>query len=192
MMTKSQPASEKFAYDSGHMQHHAALVMAGLADKNNVALTTELLNTTGLTGFSYAQVLLAGGLVASANDYSGFLRRILNNQLVMASALGTHKVCTNPASCATAVNSPIPNESWNYSLGHWVEDDPTYGDHAFSSAGAFGFYPWIDSTKTQYGILARLTSLESNAGYHSAQCGRLIRQAYRTGVAVTATTPTPP
>lgn len=188
------PTSEgKFDYDSGHMQHHAAIIMKGLVDKNNVALTTELRDTTGVSGFTYAQVLLAGGLVASANDYSGFLRRILNNQLVMASALGTNPVCTNPATCDKAVHSPIPNEDWHYSLGHWVEDAHGIGDGAFSSAGAFGFYPWLDSTKTHYGILARLSPVaELNAGYHSAQCGRLIRQAYRTGVAVTtATTPTP-
>ena len=189
----------KFDYDSGHMQHHAAIVMTGLSGMNSTALTTELLGTTGLSGFVYAQPLLAGGLVASANDYTGFLRKILKGELVIASLLGSNKVCTQPkplaprATCTSAVNTPIPDESWNYSLGHWVEDDPIFGDHAFSSAGAFGFYPWVDSTKTHYGVLSRLaTTTEDHAGYHSAECGRLIRQAYRTGVAVpTATTPTP-
>jgi len=28
-----------------------------------------------------------------------------------------------------------------YAIGYWVEDDATYGDGAFSSAGSFGFYP---------------------------------------------------
>jgi CubicO group peptidase (beta-lactamase class C family) len=165
----------------------------GLADKNNAALTAELLSQIGPFGFSYLQPLPAGGLAGSANDYSGFLRRILKGELVMSTALGSGKVCTNPLTCATAVNNPIPyTESWNYSLGHWVEDDPKYGDGAFSSAGAFGFYPWIDKTRTFYGILARQAGVgEGDAGYHSAQCGRLIRQAWKTGKVVTATTPTP-
>ena len=56
----------------------------------------------------------------------------------------------------TAANTPVPStESWHYSIGHWVEDDPAVGDGAFSSAGAFGFYPWIDASKTYYGVLAR-------------------------------------
>ena len=92
----------------------------------------------------------------------------------------------------TAIATPIDAESWNYSLGHWVEDDPVVGDHAFSSAGALGFYPWIDRTKTLYGILSRRSDgLEGNAGYNSARCGRLIRQAWVTGVAVTSGAPTP-
>lgn len=190
--TQDPRTISKYSYDSGHMQHHAVFSMA-LADKNNASLTTELLSQIGPFGFSYLQPLLAGGLSGSANDYSGFLRRILKGELAMAGALGSHKVCTNPNTCATAVNNPISDtESWNYSLGHWVEDDPLYGDHAFSSAGAFGFYPWIDSTRTYYGVLARQAGVgEGEAGYHSAQCGRLIRQAWKTGKVVTATTPSP-
>ncbi len=54
------------------------------------------------------------------------------------------------------------------------------GDGAFSSAGAFGFYPWIDSGKTYYGVVARQVFAQ-NAGYDSARCGRLIRKAWITG-----------
>ena len=43
----------------------------------------------------------------------------------MHDALGTHAVCTNPATCANAEFAPSPpGESWHYSIGHWVEDDP--------------------------------------------------------------------
>lgn len=82
------------------------------------------------------------------------------------------------------------NESWSYSIGHWVETDPAAGDGAFSSAGAFGFYPWIDAGKTWYGIVARKqtpqgqdTDRSLGEGYRSAQCGRLIRKAWMTGSA---------
>ena len=82
------------------------------------------------------------------------------------------------------INSADTGEVWHYSLGHWVEDDPTVGDHAFSSAGALGFYPWIDKSKTYYGVLARDAGLEANAGYHSVQCGRLIRKAWTSATAL--------
>jgi len=107
--------------------------------------------------------------------------------LKLGAQLAAASVCTNPATCPTAVYSPIPgssgaNESWHYGLAHWIEDDAVVGDGAFSSAGAFGFYPWIDATRTIYGVLAR-RGTAGNAGYNSAQCGRLIRKAWVTGVA---------
>jgi hypothetical protein len=182
----------KFFYGSGHMQVHADAVM-GLGAMNNAALTTEITTRVGTGfGFEYVQPQLAGGLAGNAAGYAGFLRRILRNELVISSALGASKVCTNPNTCTTALQAPIPSgESWNYSLGHWVEDDPAVGDHAFSSAGAFGFYPWINAGKTLYGVLARRADNENEAGYNSARCGRMIRQAWVTGVATNSTTPTP-
>jgi hypothetical protein len=118
---------------------------------------------------------------------------MLNGQYTMSAQLGTNKICASAACTAGQVLSPAPsNEAWNYSLGHWVEDDPTVGDHAFSSAGALGFYPWIDATKTWYGVLARRAgSPAGNQGVVSLDCGRLIRQAWVTGKTVTGTTPTP-
>lgn len=174
----------RFLYGSGHMQVHAATVM-GLGNRDNAALTQEIADTLGDFGFSYTQPQLAGGLVADARGYGAFLRRILRGELAMRSALGANAVCTNPRTCGTALGGPIPeDESWSYALGHWVESDPANGDGAFSSAGALGFYPWIDAGRTFYGVLARRADAEANAGFRSAECGRLIRQAWATGVAV--------
>jgi hypothetical protein len=116
------------------------------------------------------------------------LRAIPSGDLRLGSALGTNTVCTNSSTCSSAIAAPIPQtESWNYSLGHWVEDDPVVGDHAFSSAGVLGFYPWIDSNKRFYGILARRAA--DGAGgtpcYDSAVCERLVRRAWMTGNQVT-------
>ena len=90
-------------------------------------------------------------------------------------------MCTLPSACPTAVYSPSPL-AWHYSYAHWVEDEPTTGDGAFSSPGAFGFYPWIDATKTYYGILARAV-VGGGAYLESAMCGRLLRKAFVTGTA---------
>lgn len=81
-------------------------------------------------------------------DYTRFLRKVLNGQLRMAAALGAQAVCTNPLTCVTARSTPSPlNESWHHALGHWVENDPTAGDGAFSSPGVVGLYPWVDASR---------------------------------------------
>jgi hypothetical protein len=172
----------KFFYNGGHMQKLASLM--GLDGLDNASLAFEVQSQIGTEiGLSYTEPQLAGGAKTSADEYSKFLRKLLTGDLLMASALGTHPVCTNPATCTTAVSTPVPsNESWHYSLGHWVEDDPGVGDGAFSSPGAFGFYPWVDATKTYYGILAREDLLGTGMGVESAKCGRLIRKAWMTGV----------
>jgi hypothetical protein len=175
------PASDgRFDYGGGHMQRHAHDL--GLGGLGNAGLASEVQSQIGDFGFIYSEPQPAGGVFTTADAYSAFLRKVLAGNLKIAAKLGSQKVCTNPATCATADYTPIPAaESWHYSLGHWVEDDPVVGDGAFSSAGAFGFYPWIDASKTWYGVIARMNL---QGGYESARCGRLIRKAWVTGMAV--------
>lgn len=174
----------KFAYDGAHMQQHASLAAPGmnLGAYGNVALALEVRTVLGPEiGLTYTQPQLAGGVRSTASDYAIFLRKILNGQLRIASLLGTNSTCTNPMTCPTAINTPIVDGfDWNYSIGHWVEADPLRSDGAFSSAGAFGFYPWIDSSKTYYGVVARFAA--AGGGNESAKCGALIRKAWMTGV----------
>ena len=175
------PATEnKFDYGGGHMQKHAEL--NGLGAYTNATLAAEILSKVGTElEFSYNTPQPAGGGKTSAFSYAKLLRKIISGQLVMKSVLGTHPVCTDPTTCNLTVSTPSPKgEQWHYSIGHWVEDDPTVGDGAFSSPGAFGFYPWIDSTKTLYGIVARDAL---GGAISSVKCGRLIRKAFVTGVA---------
>ena len=175
-------ADGKFFYNSGHMQKHASLI--GLGAYDNTGLATELRKYLGEDlPISYSQPQLAGGAFGTAETYARFLQKILNGQLLIRRMLGDAAVCTNPATCgiSTAIYTPIPNaESWSYSLGHWVETDPLKGDNAFSSGGGLGFYPWIDSAVQYYGIVARLAV---DGGQPSADCGRLIRKAWLSGVA---------
>ena len=203
-----------FDYDSGHMEWHAANQM-GLGADGIVKLASDIQAglATGNSAFpnlnfEYSNLLLAGGVYTNAADYAMFLQQILSGGLLIKTALSTDPVCTWPKTvsvpstvqpCTTyAVSSgtgtPIYTASstaghaeyWHYALGHWIEDDPTVGDGAFSSPGALGFYPWIDSTEKYYGIVAREDdSAETNGsfeGYKSAECGRAIRKAWLTGV----------
>jgi hypothetical protein len=166
-----------FAYSGAHMEKHAAL--GGLGGMNAAMLAAEVRSRLGEEiDLAYSSPQPAGGVVTTANDYATLLRKILRGDLKMRDALGTHAVCTNPRTCADAANAPSPpGESWHYSVGHWVEDDPEVGDGAFSSPGAFGFYPWIDRTKTSYGVVARTAA---NGAIASVYCGRLIRKAWAT------------
>ena len=171
----------KFAYNGGHMQRHA--VLAGLGPLDDAGLARAINETLG-TSFRYLQPQLAGGIAASAADYGELLRRIVGGQLQMKSLLGTHAVCTNPATCASAAASPFTAGDVHYSIGHWIEDDAE-GDGAFSSAGAFGFYPWISRDQTTWGILARFAPAfgRAQAGVASLMCGRQIRAAWTSGAA---------
>jgi hypothetical protein len=172
----------QFYYNGGHFQKYA--VDLGLGNDDNVALANDVKAAIGTEfTFTYGSPQLAGGIKTSANDYAAFLRKILAGKLKIHDHLGGDPVCTEPgSSCAAALYSPAP-AAWHYSYAHWVEDDPTTGDGAFSSPGAFGFYPWIDATKTYYGILARYAPLEAKAYVQSALCGAAIRKAFVTGVA---------
>jgi len=180
--TYTAASDGKFDYGGGHMEKHASL--NGLGPLANVALATEIRSQLGSdVALAYSQPQLAGGIVTTADDYARFLRKILGGGLRMQAALGSHAVCTNPATCSTAVSTPIPpDRSWHYSIGHWVEVDPNVGDGAFSSAGAFGFYPWIDASKAIYGVLARHDT-GGDAAQTSVRCGAVIRKAWTSATA---------
>ena len=184
----------RFDYNGGHMQKHAALM--GLGAMDNDALGAEIRNGLGRLGpgwdFRYKQPQLAGGGISSVADYSRFLRAVMAEDLQIGKWLGKNAVCTNSQTCPNeAIKTPIPrNETWHYSIGHWVEDDPQVGDGAYSSPGAFGFYPWISRDKAYYGIVARedhqgvmLANQSEKPGVQSVGCGRLIRAAWMDGQA---------
>lgn len=183
------PAGAKFYYSGGHFQWLADTDL-GLGSDNSAQLAADVAAYVGQDfAFTYDSPQLAGGAKSTGSDYATFLRKILNNQLRIGALLGSNAVCTNPVACPDdAAYAPIPtDESWHYSLAHWVEDDPTVGDGSFSSPGAFGFYPWIDKTKAYYGVLARYDAntggpVKSTPYYQSVVCGRAIRKAWFTGV----------
>lgn len=178
-------AANKFYYSGAHMQTHATQFM-GIGGLDNDGLANEIKRGLGLTvlsssDFRYTQPQLAGGVATSPTVYASFLRKLLNSQLIEARQLNASPVCTNPLTCAAALYSPFPSsESPNYSIGHWVEDT-LVSDGSYSSAGAFGFYPWIDATKTLYGIISRVDA--AGSGAESVACGRVLRHTWATAKA---------
>jgi len=176
-----------FHYNAGHLQTHAAA--NGLGPKDNSSLTTEIKRLLGSdVAVVYTEPQLAGGGKMSAQSYANFLRKMMGDAptLKLGGLLGSHATCTREGTNCNASAPAVVPEDWHYSLGHWVEDDPATtpsSNFAYSSGGAFGFYPWIDFSKTLYGIISREDISLTGEGYDSGQCGRQIRLAWKTGVA---------
>ena len=106
----------RFDYNGGHMQKHATLMGLGPLGAD--------------WSFGYGQPQLASGRSTSAAG------------LQISKLLGTHAVCTNPATCSDAVHTPIPStESWHYSVGHWVEDDRRGGRWLVQQPGRLWLLP---------------------------------------------------
>jgi hypothetical protein len=199
-------AVDRFDYNSGHLEAHAeryGTLGSATAQTLGAAISSRL----GLPlQLSYVNPLLAGGGKTSAEQYAQFLQAMLRGDLQLRALLGSHAVCTLSADYAElfhescdAVASPWwPATSGkradtadldrvqnvHYSLGHWVESDG-----AFSSPGLYGFYPWIDATKTWYGLIARRQVFkifdeahpDTSAYAQSVQCGQALRAAWLDG-----------
>jgi hypothetical protein len=163
----------RFSYGGGHLQQLA--VQRGMGSWTNETLASEYSRVLGIH-VSFINSQLAGGARTSATEYARFMRRVMNNELQLNQWLGSSAVCTQPGVCPSALFSPS-RKPMNYSLGHWVEAD---FDGAYSSAGAFGFYPWIARDRKLYGIVAMQSLLGVSEA--SLDCGRAIRSAWSAAV----------
>ncbi len=187
LFSSQNPASVGvFDYDGGHEENHAGQLQPEINGLDTSALGAAIVAELGVSGVTlrYNQPLLAGGIYGSADDYTPLLRGVLSGQLQMLGALGKNPVCAwTGASTCNAAYSPIITAHWHYSMAHWVEDDPASGDGAFSSPGAFGFYPWIEANKSYYGVISRAvpTGAGTQNGLASAQCGHELRAAWESG-----------
>ncbi len=179
----------------------------------STSLATEYMTQFGLTSlssdFQFSFPQMAGGIYTDAIGYASILQQMLSGTLsnyltylgkdpicaytqadVTALAYSGVKVDACTGSSGYALYSPINHRLMHYSYTDWVEDDPTLGDGAMSSAGLDGEYPWIDASKTYYGLVHRSDTTGAQAvgqsligqGYQSLMCGSLIRQAFLTGV----------
>lgn len=167
---KRDPAAVgRFSYGGGHMQKLAA--DGELGKMTPAQLGAAISGTLGVK-VAYQEAQLAGGATISAAEYAAFLRRLMLGQLKLGALLDDQPVCTDPGTCPTALRSPVPVR-WGYTLGHWLESPD--GDGAFSSPGAFGFYPWVSRGRDLYGIVARSGKPAAWAG---AKCGASIRAAF--------------
>lgn len=161
-----------FAYSGGDMQHHAGSGALGRMSARQ--LGAEMSRVLGVP-VTFRQPLIAGGAQISPEAYATVMRRSMRGELRLGALLGVDPVCTDKRACpGKAISSPA-KANWGYGFAHWIEAPE--GDGSFSSAGAFGFYPWINSTKTLYGLVAPAGS-RPTIYWESTQCGAAIRKAY--------------
>ncbi len=172
-----------FDYDGGHDQKLAAQDL-GMYDYTARQISQEYQATLGLPASMFMTPLdpiLAGGMQSDATDYAQFLRKVMNQQLVIGAHLGEDAVCADPFTCpAQVAYSPAEalGEPWSYSYNYWVESEHGNGTvDAYSSAGKFGFYPWITPNRKYYGIVSRHDTTPTAAAV-SVLCGRQIRKAF--------------
>ncbi len=102
---------------------------------------------------------LQGGAVSTADDYMRFLKMLAQKgsfdgrQVISPAAVAemlsdqTANATMHPTGAALLVDA-------HYSLGNWCEVwDAAHHCTRSSSIGAFGAYPWLDSTTGRYGFL---------------------------------------
>jgi hypothetical protein len=183
----AEAAGGVFHYNADHFQTHA--INNGLGNLDAAGLGAEIRRVIGPElDLEYTAPQLAGGARTNATSYAAFLRKLLGPSpaLRLGSQLGSHAVCTQDGNGCTASDPSVLPTRWHYSLGHWVEDDPAVmpaSNYAYSSGGAFGFYPWVNLARDLYGVVSREDISLGGEGYSSGQCGAVIRQAWLTGQA---------
>jgi hypothetical protein len=181
-------ADGKYFYNSGHGQYVASSpTLLNLGNKTRNTLFTEVDSYLNLgPSFSFGNLPLSSGLNGNADDYAEFLQKLMSSNYVLSSHLNYSPVLTYPCAAGLTGCTPLGTANFHYSLHHWIEDNTggtlsngktlSAGDGAHSSAGAFGFYPWITTDMQYYGIVA--TEGEAGAFNDTIPCGQAIRAAF--------------
>ncbi|RKH72951.1 hypothetical protein [Corallococcus aberystwythensis] len=176
----------RYFYNGGHMQK-LALDDIGARRGTGLASVMDWLNPLLGTTFpeSDSDVAVAGGFSGSAAQYRVFLLKLLNNQYALSSKLTVDSVPAWPGGANVSFTPWTAGEAY-YGLGHWIEGENVNGTWTVtghSSAGAFGFYPWVNAARTRYMVLARNRQIGNEEGEKSRACAQTVRKAYETGVA---------
>lgn len=195
---KTEPDKKyPFHFGAGHLQKLA--MDLGFGDTFASRLREVFIDTFGRThyyGASYPRARLFDGMRITPEGYARFLRDTMSGKNKMSDLLGSHAACAYDAGdCKNDVSySAAPaDKRWHYSLGHWVETDETRGRGAFSAFSREGYYVWITADKKHYGLIAPLRpnvqtkNATTGLGLDTIDCGRAIREAFRTGIEQTRT-----
>ncbi|KAA3644866.1 MAG: class A beta-lactamase-related serine hydrolase [Chloroflexi bacterium] len=179
---------ETYYYSNAHL--HIAAVMAEYATDQPFAtifdeqLAQPLdLQDTALLHPSVQNPRPAGGGEGTANEYATFLQALLDQELLAASFDLMAKDYVG--SETDIIYSPLTNQGyeWHYGFGQWREClsatwQPQCDEEIIvSSAGAFGFYPYLNVNKGYYVVIARQEpfGLFTNASGRSVEFGLTLR-----------------
>ncbi|MEL7298452.1 MAG: serine hydrolase domain-containing protein [Pseudomonadota bacterium] len=175
-----------YHYGPVHMQVAAAMaeVATGQRWSEIVQLTIAAPLALDATGFAGINPRASGAADSSARNYARFLQAHLTGELLAGTL---DELVTERTTSVTISSEPaaISNTGvdWQYGLGVWREcDEPTWNAACdsitvISSAGAFGWYPWLDLDNGYYAVLAmeEPVTLLSSPSAESVQLGAVLK-----------------
>lgn len=162
----------RFDYGGSHMQVAARMAEVVTGSNWNAIFRAQLADPLGLDAevryttlprqrIGLSNPLAGGGLAASVDEYASLVEAALGAQS------DVQGVAIDPDLAAAIFRSPYPEatrgmtpelaevQNFGYGLGAWLEcDTPGTGCDIASSAGLFGWMPWVDREAGYIGILA--------------------------------------
>jgi CubicO group peptidase (beta-lactamase class C family) len=147
----------RYFYGTHHMMLALGALSAGDVDDNKPeALLQRFRTETGLLRTAKHDGDKPLKLTITPGDYAAFLRALSTHKLLSAddeAAMFADQV--GDRAIARSPSAKRKGERWHYGLGNWVEcpvEKPCSPHH--HSAGARGFYPFIDVDDGDYGVIA--------------------------------------
>jgi CubicO group peptidase (beta-lactamase class C family) len=171
--------NESFNYGSEHMQIAAMAMISARNRSIDVIMRERILDRLGVSNETRSTIgsgdnpNYGGALRSTGEDYAKILTAILKGDIFrdrsgfLLDRVGTRPMRTIPP--AISQN----RLAWRYGWGFWKEcNSPTYigacnERPVISSAGAFGFTPWIDFDRGYWAVI--VTEEPVNRGFDPAQ-----------------------
>lgn len=159
----------QFSYGSNHLQVAGAMAVSAGGYASWAELFNDFKSVTGLFPNTYFNMpsstnpRLAGGMTWTAYDYVDFIRAFRDADIYSSSGIVALATADHIGD-ATIVNSPAYSaleEDWHYGFGLWLEChnaafvESCATDPTISSPGAYGAYPFLNTEKGYFGIVAR-------------------------------------
>lgn len=184
-----------FSYGSLHLEVAAAMVEE-LSGKSFPELVDQHVNTPlGLTGadrlwfpetfkteqptVSNSNPVPAGSIYTTTRAYRAFLKALGERTQFAAWRAVSPDVARTTGlprlSDPSADAEKYGAGKWEYGLGHWVQGSP----EIVSSAGAFGYFPWLDLKTGTWGIMGTDLGLSLSDPTSSYRCGVKLQNAVR-------------
>ena len=178
---------QSFNYGNEHMQIAALAITLREGKSVDAIMRERLLGPLGVSAETRYTLgagdnpTYSGGMRSTGEDYARVLAAILRADIFadraefLADRVGARPMATVPP--AISGN----NLNWHYGFGFWKEcDGPAYvaaceAAPVISSAGAFGFTPWIDFRRGYWAII--ITEERLDQGFDPAQRSIALEQA---------------
>lgn len=184
---------ESFNYGNEHMQIAALMMINARNQGIDTIMRQRLLDPLGVSRETrYSQgsgdnPTYSGGMRSTGDDYGRVLGAVLKGDILKDRAgFLADRVGARPT--ATVPNAISANRlSWHYGWGFWKECAGAAYVAAcdaapiISSAGAFGFTPWIDFGRGYWAVIVMEEPL--NRGYDPAQLSLALEQQLQPQIA---------